>query len=151
MKVTWVLPIKTQSEMNCSEHWTKKHKRHKQQQFFVRSLFRHESAEIKLPCRIKLTRLGPRFLDPDNLPPSMKYIQDEIAEILTGKGGFYVTRRGHIKSIKGHADNDKRLSWEYAQEKYTKQAVRIEFSFSEDDKLCCIPHEENQLPVLDSL
>ncbi len=129
--VTWILPIKTISEMNCSEHWTKKSKRHKQQQFFVRQLFISEPQEIKLPCLIKLIRLAPKLLDCDNLPPSLKYVKDEIAEHLTGKGGYYQTKKGQVRAIKGHADGDKRLSWEYAQEKYTKQAVRIEIIFEE--------------------
>lgn len=130
--ITWILPIKTVSEINCSQHWTKKHKRHKQQQFFVRCLFRKETNEIKLPCAIKLTRLSPKLLDPDNMPTSMKYVQDEIAEQLTGKGGFYVTKSGKVRSIKGHADGDKRLSWSYDQEKYPMQAVKIEISYDDN-------------------
>ena len=128
-KITWILPIKTVSEINCTEHWTKKHKRHKQQQFFVRQLFKHEAIEISLPCHVKLTRLAPRMIDSDNMPTSIKFVQDEIAELLTGKGGFYVTKKGLIKAIKGHAESDKRITWEYAQEKYKTQAVRIEISF----------------------
>ena len=127
--ITWTLPIRTVSEINCSQHWTKKQVRHKQQQFFVRALFRHEGREITLPCTVKLTRLSPRTMDDDNLPTSMKYIRDEIAEQLTGKGGFYVTRAGLRKSIKGHADNDKRIHWEYAQEKAKTHGVRSEISF----------------------
>lgn len=127
--VTWILPIKTVSEINCSEHWSKKHKRHKLQQFFVRQLFIHEATEITLPCEIKLTRLSPRQMDCDNLPTSMKYIKDEIAEHLTGKGGYYITKKGHVKAIKGHADNDKRITWSYHQEKYKILAVKIEIRF----------------------
>lgn len=133
--ITWILPIKTVSEMNCSEHWSKKSKRHKQQQFFVRQLFKHETNKINLPCKITLTRLAPRMLDDDNMPTSMKYIQDEVAEQLTGKGGYYITRNGHRKAIKGHADGDKRLSWVYAQEKAKTQGVRLEFEFEASENL----------------
>ena len=34
-KITWNLRIKTVSEANCTQHWTKKSKRHKLQQFFI--------------------------------------------------------------------------------------------------------------------
>jgi hypothetical protein len=130
MKIlTWNLPIKTISEMNQSEHWTKKHKRHKQQQEILRLLIQNNIGLVQLPCHIKLTRLSPRQLDPDNLPPALKYIQDELAEMLTGKGGFYITKKGKVKAIKGHADNDKRMTWEYTQEKSARIGVRITIQY----------------------
>jgi hypothetical protein len=109
------LPIKTISEANSSEHWTKKRKRHKSQNLQICLLFIEINKSVPLPCLIRLTRLAPRFLDSDNLPVSMKYVRDAIAkEILGGK--------------LGQKDSDPRIKWEYAQEKgKTKEyAVRIE-------------------------
>lgn len=131
MKVTWILPIKTVSEMNCNEHYQTKSKRHRQQQFFVRSLFKHEAAKIEFPCSVKLIRLGPRFLDSDNLPTSMKYIQDEIAAQLFPEKVIYYKRKGKMYSNKGQCDNDPRVTWSYHQEKYPTQAVRIEICFDD--------------------
>ena len=61
--IVWELPLKTISEANSSEHWTAKSKRHRQQQFFIRSLFAKESRQITVPCTIYMVRLSPRFLD----------------------------------------------------------------------------------------
>jgi hypothetical protein len=130
-KIEWMLPIKTVSEINSSEHWRVKNKRHKQQQFFVRSLFNHEAQEIKLPCNVKLTRLSPCLMDDDNLPTSMKYIKDEIAAQLVPEKVAYYRRKGRLISNKGHADNDSRISWGYGQEKSKRQAVRIEICFED--------------------
>lgn len=128
--VTWILPIKTISEANTSEHWTKKAKRRKQQAFLVRYMFNRETTKIELPCDITLTRLAPRMLDPDNLPCSMKSVQDEIADILVPeKGGWYRTKKGVVKRIRGHADGDPRLTWHYGQEKWKTQAVKLEMRF----------------------
>lgn len=125
--ICWILPIKTVSEANSSEHWSKKAKRHKRQQFLVRYMFNKETEKIRLPCTVTLTRLSPRTLDTDNLQTSMKYIRDEISELLIPeKAGAYITRKGTVKRKKGHADNDPRISWCYAQEKWKVLAVKIQ-------------------------
>ena len=118
--------------MNCTEHWTKKAKRHKQQQFFVRKLFKKQKAEIKLPCSVKLTRLAPKLLDSDNLPPSMKFIRDEIAAQIFPELVIYYKRKGKMYSNKGQCDNDPRIAWLYDQEKHPTLAVKIEIVFEED-------------------
>ena len=129
-KIIWELPLKTVSESNCSEHWTKKSKRHKQQQFFIRSLFSHEAQEIPIPCIVKMIRIGPRFLDKDdNLPMSFKWIKDEISECLfPDKRGSYLNKQGKIRFIKGRADDSPLVKWEYDQEKSKIQGIRIEIS-----------------------
>jgi hypothetical protein len=109
------LPIKTVSEANCSEHWTKKHKRHISQKEMVSWFFKPLRSQIFLPCHIKLIRISPRRLDKDdNLPCSFKWIKDEIAAQLTG----YLTP--------GRADEDPRITWSYDQEKGTPQRIRLE-------------------------
>jgi hypothetical protein len=123
-KIEVEIPIRTVSEANSSEHWTKKHARKKQQRkictFYLKSTSR-VSEKIELPCLITLTRISPRFLDTgDNLPCSFKHMRDVIAELITGD-----TRPGL-------ADSDDRLTWEYKQEKgKPKQyGIRITFEFA---------------------
>ena len=75
------------------------------QRRWIWATFNSEKPVIPLPCHIKLTRIGKRYLDSDNLPMSMKYIRDAIADqIFPGLAP-------------GQADNDERLSWEYNQTK----------------------------------
>jgi len=125
--VKWRIPIKTISEMNCNEHWTKKSKRHKQQQFFVRVSYNNNCECISLPCTVKLTRLSPYCLDEDNLLAAFKYIRDELSEcMIPEKTGSYINKNGKIVKIKGRADSDPRIKWEYYQEKESEQAIQIE-------------------------
>jgi hypothetical protein len=124
------IPIKTVSESNSSEHWSKKAKRHRQQQFFVRLAMNEHLSEVKLPCEIKLIRLAPRLLDDDNLRGCLKYVRDEISEcLIPEKAGTYITRSGTVRRIKGRADSDPRLTWAYGQEKTKTQGVRIMITF----------------------
>lgn len=128
-KITWTLPLKTVSESNCSEHWSKKRKRHKTQQFFIRQLFLHEKEKISLPCMIILTRISTRNLDfEENLPMAFKWIKDEIGACLfPDKVVVYQKKNGKIAINKGHADSDSRIHWKYLQEKGKTHAIRIEF------------------------
>jgi hypothetical protein len=114
--VEWNLNIKTVSEANCSEHWSRKHKRHKSQKKSIRIQFIYLKPNIFLPCHVKLIRISPRLLDQDdNLPCAFKWIKDEIAAHLTGN------------FVPGRADEDYRISWSYSQEKGSPQSIRIEF------------------------
>jgi hypothetical protein len=143
-KITWELPLKTVSEANSSEHWTVSSRRHRHQQFFIRALFHALKHEILLPCVVTMTRLNFRDLDDDNLVSSMKWIRDEISEcifpekrksymtdddIIVKKGRIYF-RKGRLKSIKGRADSDPRITWKYDQEKSKTLGIRIEIESS---------------------
>lgn len=131
-KIIWDLPLKTVSEANSSEHWTKSSKRHRQQQFFIRQLFNKESTKIELPCTVKMTRTSTRFLDDDNLRIAFKWIRDEISEcLIPEKCGNFVDKKGKIRSLKGRADDDTRITWEYSQEKSKVQGIKIEIDFDE--------------------
>lgn len=77
--------------------------------------------QVRLPCKIKLTRIAPRFLDKhDNLPMSMKYIVDALCEIL--KPGLAA----------GRADEGDDIEISYDQIKLGKKeyAVRIAISWN---------------------
>ncbi len=128
--IRWEIHIKTVSESNISEHWTKSSRRHRQQQFFIRNLFKINSQTIPLPCEIILTRISNRFLDPeDNLPMSLKWIKDQIgACIFPEKVVIYKKKNGSFATNKGHSDSDPRVIWKYAQEKGNRQGIRIEIN-----------------------
>ncbi len=130
-KISWELPIKTVSEANCSEHWTKKSRRHRQQQHFVRLSYLSHVKEISLPCHVTMTRLATRMLDKeDNLPMSMKWIKDELAEcIIQPKEQVYKDKKGKMRVLKGRCDDDPRIIWHYAQEKNPICSVRIEIDY----------------------
>lgn len=114
----WMIPIKTVSELNCSEHWTKKSKRHKQQKFFIQLALKNEIHKIKLPCHIKITRISTRILDYDNLVASQKWTVDAICDLL-------------LPGLKaGRADGDKRITISYDQSKGKHQSIKIEIESS---------------------
>jgi hypothetical protein len=132
-QIIWEIPLKTVSEGNCFEHYFTKNKRHKQQQQVITLLFNAEKTKIELPCCVKMIRLGPRYLDAEeNLPMAFKWIKDQIgACIFPDKVVTYVTKKGHIRQNKGHADSDKRITWQYDQEKSKLKGIRIEISFDQ--------------------
>lgn len=117
-KVIITLPIRTVSELNCSDHWTKKHKRHRIQQKSVSLVLNPVREKIPVPCHIHLTRYAPRKLNKhDNLPASMKYIVDACCAIITGD------------FRPGRADDDERISISYDQILSPHYGVKAEFTF----------------------
>lgn len=108
-----ILPIETVSESNCSEHWRKKHERHRKQKAQIVIAFHQLKINAKMPCAIRLSRMSPRVLDSDNLVSSLKWIRDAIAEQITG-----------IK-IAGRADDHPGIIFEYDQERSPAKGVRI--------------------------
>jgi hypothetical protein len=77
-----------------------------------------------------MIRIGGRELDEDdNLRMAFKWVKDEISECLIPSWRkVYVTPQGQVREIKGRADSDKRISWQYAQEKGKKLGIRIEIT-----------------------
>jgi hypothetical protein len=112
----WKINLKTVSESNSSEHWSKKAKRHKNQKKAIWFELLTKKSGIQLPCIIKLSRVAPRLLDDDNLVSSFKWIRDAIAEEITGI------------QIAGRADDTPMIKWQYAQEKGLPKeyAIKIE-------------------------
>lgn len=97
--------LKTVSEANASEHWAKKHKRHRQQKNLVLWALYEHSVPKKLPVHITMTRIGGKKMDEDNLISAFKYIKDAIAEyFIPGKAA-------------GRADDSSEMGWSYYQEK----------------------------------
>lgn len=103
---TFQIPVRTVSEANSSEHWVKKANRHKIQKWMVMKVFRDNNFSFKLPVEITIIRIAPNKLDKEeNLPMSVKYIKDYIADqLIPGKAP-------------GRADDSKEITWKYDQKK----------------------------------
>ena len=136
-KITLNIPVNTVSEMNCSQHWRVKAKRHKSQQYFIRLAMKPH--KVLLPCTVTMIRLASREIDDDNLSSAFKWIRDELSEcIICGdKRKTYINARGRVQEIKGRVDSDKRIKWFYGQEKAKIKGIRIEIEFESDLK----PHD----------
>lgn len=131
-KTSLSISIRTVSEANSREHWHKKAQRHQQQQHFVRMAYSSLAIKPSTPCQVTLTRLAPRRLDSDNLQMSFKWIRDELADlILPEETKIYVNRKGKLKTLKGRADDDPRITWLYSQERAPALGIRIDVEFPE--------------------
>lgn len=104
------------------EHWRTKHKRHKFQKETIADAL-SKQVKPELPCQIVLTRIAPRKLDEeDNLPMSMKWVKDAVADWL-------------VPGLRaGRADDDKRLSWAFKQERGAVREYSLVIEF-------CSAHE----------
>lgn len=113
------IAVRTVSEANMCEHWSKRYKRSKSQKktvsMHLEGVFK--SNAFTLPCKVILTRVGKRRLDSDNLASSLKYVRDAIAEWLVDSEG---------KLAPGQADGDERIEWIYKQEIGPQYAVRVQ-------------------------
>lgn len=77
------LPLKTVSEINRHEHWRRRQKRVKAQRREVWAEWKNNvKGRVKLPCKVILTRVGPKTLDSDNLYSALKAVRDEVAQLL---------------------------------------------------------------------
>lgn len=106
------MQMELKSEANLSEHWGKRHKRHKQQRMILFAAFNNHFKGLRvqepvyLPCHVVMTRIAPRMLDKeDNLPMSMKFVKDWVADYICPG------------MAPGRADDNKQLSFEFKQEK----------------------------------
>jgi hypothetical protein len=87
-----------------SEHWTDKHKRHKEQKNAIFLMLSPLKDQISLPCKVTLTRYAPKELDKhDNLPYALKWILDAVCSVITGD------------YRPGRADANKQISVTYDQ------------------------------------
>jgi len=112
------LPIRTISEANCQEHWTKRHRRHKKQKNTLFWSIIECIKFVKFPCTITFIRYAPKFLDAhDNLPMSMKWICDQVCAEITQD------------FRPGRADNFDGISIKYDQIKSKIYAVKIKIEF----------------------
>jgi hypothetical protein len=130
--ISFSIPIKTISEANCSEHWTAKSKRHRQQALFTRLAFKkHVSEAIPIPCTITLTRVASKSLDSDNLQMAFKWIRDEVADIVFPEyvAETFISKTGKFISLKGRNDDRPGLTWKYDQKKGKGYSIIISIDF----------------------
>lgn len=114
------LNIETVSEANCCQHWRTKKKRHDDQKNRIKNWLK--DYKIQIPAIVKITRFSSRKLDSDNLPVSVKYIRDAIADHI-----FPGLRPGM-------ADDNPNLHWYYNQQIGKLRGVKIEIFSNEKVK-----------------
>lgn len=119
--VELVLPIRTVSEANSSEHWTKKSKRHRIQKKVVWWTLNDKRPPVRTPLTITLTRVAPRYMDPSNLVSSFKYIEDACAEYF------------HPGLAPGRADGFGDISFIHKQIKGNPKEYKIKIEFKYDN------------------
>lgn len=112
VQLAFEFPLRVVSEANQREHWAAKHRRKKAQQAETAVEWKRAAGkcQIALPCVIRLTRIGARALDSDNLAGAFKHVRDQIAKLI------------------GVDDGSELLSFEYRQIARGKRdyAVRVE-------------------------
>ena len=116
--LTLTLPIRTVSEANCTEPWQKRHKRHKAQKKAIFSAIVEHKHLLRLPCCITYIRYAPKQLDRhDNLPMSMKYLNDQLCAEITSD------------FRPGRADDTDQITIKYDQIKSKNYGVKIIIEF----------------------
>jgi len=117
-RVSFTLPLKTLSEANISEHWTKRAARHKQQKSAIHYMMNLVQPHVKIPCTITCKRYGKRLLDAhDNLPISFKHLVDQICVCITGD------------KRPGRADGNPGFTFKYEQEKSKEYFIKVTIDF----------------------
>ena len=110
--VAFTIDVRVDSETNGREHWAAKYARKKKQKSallaeWMYAINRGEARRVALPCAVRLTRIGPKRLDGDNLAESFKAIRDTIANMV------------------GVDDGDERIKWEYEQVAVGKRVYQV--------------------------
>lgn len=104
------IPMRTVSEANQREHWTKRNRRKRNHQAEVLYEWRVKAGthRFKLPCCVTFTRYAVQMLDSDNLAGAFKAARDMIASLL------------------GVDDSPTApVEWVYRQEKIKKREHRV--------------------------
>lgn len=103
--------LRLESTANLREPWQRRAKRAQEHRFFGRALGKAAGARPLAPgerATITITRVAPRALDDDNLASCAKAVRDGVADAL------------------GVPDNDRRLSWAYAQRRGATREYGVE-------------------------
>lgn len=117
--IEFFIKVKTISESNTFDHWTKKHKRKQNQKILTWDAFKPHLNKVTLPCTVHMTRISPRTMDDDNLRGCLKTIRDSIASMI------------FPDKAPGRADDNPLITWKYHQQKGSPQQVRIRISEQE--------------------
>ena len=112
----WKLNLRTTSEANNTDHWTKKAARKKLQQHIIKIAWLKDPPSIQWPCKVRLIRIASRGLDVgDNLPMAFKGIRDFLADLMLP--GL----------APGIADSSPMIEWEYDQKKGSPMGIIVQF------------------------
>lgn len=113
-KMNITIPLRLESEMNISCHWSARSKRKNKQKMAVLYCMQPFLHLVDLPCQITLTRFSPRLFDDDNLVASFKYVRDAVVSAI--KPGL----------APGRGDEGDDIKWVYRQEKNKQDLVTID-------------------------
>lgn len=108
------IPLRLESEMNVSCHWSVRSKRKKKQKMAVLYCMQPFIHLVNLPCTVSLTRFSPLQFDSDNLVSSFKYIRDAIVSAI--KPGL----------APGRGDEGDDIKWVYNQKKNKDHMITID-------------------------
>ncbi len=118
--------LRTVSESNQCEHWTRHARRtHYQRTLVFNKLALHGSWPAPLPpLNIRLIRIAPRALDDDNLCGALKAIRDGVADYLAG-------------AYLAGDDRQEGIAWTYAQTRGEPReySVEIQITRAEEEVL----------------
>lgn len=112
------MPIKTVSELNIREHWTKVRKRAALQRktafFEVKRVIGSEDLAYleQLKFEVHLTRFSHKVMDGDNLQAAFKHVRDGIADALKID------------------DGDERIQWFYCQENKKIKEIEVRITIN---------------------
>jgi hypothetical protein len=113
LDVTVLVPIRTVSESNSRDHWSKRAKRAKHQRsltaLMVRAALGGLTADQCSTLVVSLARIAPRELDDDNLRGACKGPRDAVADAL----GL-------------PSDRDPRVTWLYYQRRGKPREYAVE-------------------------
>ena len=116
--ITFTVPVRTVSALNCREHWATKARRVKAERDATRWAYRtrptiHTDQVPDPPLVVRMTRISSGLLDDDNLAGALKGVRDEVAAML------------------GYDDGDPRVTWERAQEKAKRGVYGVRVTVEE--------------------
>jgi hypothetical protein len=111
-QLVFTMPVRVDSHTNSWCGWKatwKKQKTQKNETFVAWNQATRGvcSCVLSLPCVVRLTRVGQKRLDDDNLRESFKAVRDAIARII------------------GIDDGDERIKWEYEQVAVGKRVYQV--------------------------
>jgi hypothetical protein len=106
------LPIRTISEINAHQHWSKTYqqvgKQRRAIEMAVRAHANSRGIKVSPPCAVRIVRRAPDLLDTDNLRSATKHAQDAVADWLRIN------------------DRSSAVLWDSDQEKSATYWIRIE-------------------------
>lgn len=116
-RLSLILPVRVISEANSPQHWRLKNKRKlaQQEEVMIELANALKNRAVYFPCKVTLTRIGPKRLDPDNLANAFKGVQDAVAKVLRADDG-----------------DISKLRWVYGQEPIRKRQYSIRIDIAAD-------------------